>query len=251
VALLDRDTMPHRLDFPVQVYLRYRNQIPVDQMPPAASMSFGDMDQDGNDELLVASATGIVVIEKLADQLAANPEKAPTPVGYYVTSGSPVSAVAVDMDGDQKLDLVAVDSKERRSYYHHNLGGRGMYEAPRIAELPATGIQVVRTGCREQPVVIVLSDGRLMGLDKLGAAKLILPTITSVKSAAAAGGALLFQTSQATYLYDACAQLGSQLGLPMKSYTSLAMTQSGPGAQSLAVLTSDTSVSLMHLFSGF
>jgi hypothetical protein len=56
---------------------------------------------------------------------------------------------------------------------------------------------------------------------------------------------------QGTYLYDACAQIGSQLGLPMKSFTSLALADASGGVQSLAVLTDDKSVSLMRVFSGF
>jgi hypothetical protein len=252
VALLERDTMPHRLDFPVQVYRRFRNQAPVDNVPPARSVTFGDLDQDGESELVVASQMGITVVEKLPTQLAANPEKAPVPVGYYVEAGpSPQSVAATDVDGDKLIDLVAVDSQAARVYTMRNVGGRAQFEAPRIAELPATATQVIATGCKERPAAMVLSSGALMAIDPSGAAKPILPSITGAKSIAAAGGALLIVAQQGTYIYDACASFGSQLGLPMKSFTSLAVADANGGVQSLAVLTDDKSVSLMRVFSGF
>jgi hypothetical protein len=255
VALLDRDTLPHRLDFPIQAYRRFRNGTAVDQVPPAAGMSLGDLDGDGDDELVVAAPSGVMVVEHLKELLLANPEKAPPGNGFIVKAGaSPASAAAVDINGDGLLDLVAVDAQESRVYTMLNAGGgRGRFEAPRVAELPARGLQVVRTGCKESPAALVLGNGHLMSVTPSGAVKPMLSGIADAKKLASSGDALVITATSGAYIYDACSSIGGKLGMPMKSYLHLAVAQTAtPGAQQIAVLADDSkSVSVMKVFSGF
>ncbi len=255
VALLDRDTMPHRLDFPIHAYRRYRNNAPVDMVPPAQGMALGDLDGDHNDELVVAAQSGLMVVENLKALLIANPEKAPPGNGFIVAAGpSPSEAAVVDVDGDGLNDLVALDAQAQRVYTMRNAGGgRGRFEAPRIADLPARALQVARTGCKDSPAALVLADGHLMSLGPSGAVKPLLPAIGDAKSIATSGDALVITAASGTHIYDACGTLGARMGLPMKSYATLAVEQLPmPGAQQLAVLAEDAKlVSVLKVFSGF
>lgn len=247
--------MPHRLDFPIQIYRRYINQKPVDQVPPARGIALGDLDGDGNDELLVAGDLGALVVENLAKLLDANPEKPPPGNGFRYDGGPKPNAIAaIDMYGSGRLDLLLTDEQESLVRIYRNHGGRAQFEAPIAVTLPAPGVQIVGVACPDWPAKIVLADGRVVAVSAKNEVRQVMGEVGPVRELVAAGEALAVNTGKTVAVYDACGRIGGPLGLEAAAHVSVAIAPAAQtvGQQHLAVLADDgNTVSLFKVFSGF
>lgn len=248
VALLAADPgMPHRLTFPVQIYRRVRNGRPVDDSPPSTAIALADFDGDGSDELVAATPNGVLVIVGLDRFAGANPEHPPPANGFRLDAGpSPGAVAAVDVDGDGRLDLLALDASHPIvRLYHHGAGGAGDFDPARAIDLPSPGVAVVASGCAGAPARVLLDGGQLVALGRDGRVVPWLNAGARVASLLATRDALAVARAQGLTVYDACARFSFGLDLP--SHAGLAMTR-----EKLALLGSDgATVSLYRLITGF
>src|SRR5439155_26983916 len=213
-------------------------------------------DGDGSDELIVATPDGVLIVVGLAEVLDANPEHPPPANGFRLDAGPEPNAVAaIDVDGDGRLDVAALDGSEPTlRVYHHRDAGAGGFDGPRAIALPATGAQVVASGCAAQPLRVLLDDGRVVALTGDGA---IVPSLDGggkvgalVATRDATAAAAPSTAAAGLMLYDACAHIGVGLGLPPSA--SVAMTAGAPSSERLALLAPDrATVSLYRVFTGF
>ena len=257
VALLAAEPgTQHRLSFPVQIYHRLRNQMSIDGTPPAVSLAVADLDGDGDaDALVSAPGLGVVVLPKLAVAAApgVNPEKPPTINGYKLSAGaSPSLVTAVDLDGDHRLDVAALDAQSPSLRTYHTVSQQPLDIQPvATLALPAIGVALHATGCPSAPLVVTLADGRLVALTDRGTIEPLVTELTPVHHVAASGDALALDSDRTPgmALFDACGGGGALLGLPLPSIEAVAMTAASPvGAErELAVLEHDgRTVQLFH-----
>lgn len=238
--------MSHRLGFPVSIFHFIRNMVPTDSSPPAAGFAVGDLDGDGSVEAAIAApGLGIVVLPGLA--AAADPkvsaEHPPTLDGFKLAAGpSPSEVVIGDIDGDGRADIAALDAQTPtlRTYLTRSQAPLDIV-ADATLTLPAIGTAVRVTGCASRPLVVTLADGRIVAVTRTGKVEPILADLAPVTHVAASGDALAVDSSRVSglSLFDACADSGAGLGLPV-GVAAVAMTPADAGAtRQLAVLQPD------------
>jgi hypothetical protein len=263
VAILPADPdFPHRLGDPFQVYRRIRNGVPVDSpaQPPAGGYALGDLDGDGSDELLVgAGSLGLFVVPgggiNLA--LAGNPEKPPQINGNSYPAGpQPGAVAAVDLDGDQKLDVVLLDQREAVARIYKNGGGAANLKSATKVTLPAPGAKVVVTGCAENPVAILLADGGLVTLSRDGKVETVAADLKPIKAIASTRSsvAMTWGPDGSLALFDACTTDGAGVfpNIPTGNVANLAVSAFGDGdRQEMALLDADGKTVSVYQISGF
>jgi hypothetical protein len=229
VALLS-STAPHRLDFPIQVWRRMRNGQPVDTTPPAEAIAAADLDEDGSDDLLVASALGVVVVRQIAALAGANPEHPPPANGWRLDAGHPTAVGAADLDGDGQPDLLAADGDTLYTFVDHD----GVFSASHV-RLPSAARAIVTPSCAP---LVVLDDGRLLRVGRDGSAP-VLPELVPIARVATGGAALAVTSKSQIALYDACAKSGAAVldggGLAALAVTTGRLATLGSDGRSLAV----------------
>jgi hypothetical protein len=220
-----------------------RNGQPVDDSPPSSGIALADLDGDGSDELIASTPDGVLIVVGLADVAMANPEHPPPANGFRLDAGpQPGAVAAADVDGDGRLDVIALDQAEAVArVYHHRGAGAGDFDAAQTIALPSTGAQVVASGCAEAPARVRLDGGAVVALTAAGRATPWLDGTQPIAELAAAPDALAAGARDQLTLFDACAQSSLQVSL---GGAALALARSSD-AERLAVLAPDgTSVTL-------
>ncbi len=253
VALLGSAVdLPHRLNFPVQVWRRVRNGQPVDGSPPARVHLLADLDGDGSDELIVSTDQGIFIVVALAALLSANPEHPPPANGFRLAGGAPGPVAALDLDGDGLVDLLALDVEQPLArVWHHASAAAGDFAATQKISLPAPGRAAAATDCAGTPALVLLQDGSALALGSDGKTAPIMTGAPAISEWASTGDAhAVFSASP--LIYDACGRRAVHLGVPSQTARA-AMSSSADGAfKRLALLDEDGStLSLFRIFPDF
>jgi hypothetical protein len=233
---------PHRLSIPIDVFRRRHDGNPIDMTPPARQIDVADIDGDGSDDLLASAGSQLYVIQKLANLLDANPDFPPPAGGFTLHAGAQPSAVlAVDLDGDGRRDLLALDEVEAALRVYRNLGAQAQFfdDRPQVTQLPAIGLRLLSTGCPATPVLVVLKDGRTYAIGADGSATAMATLPPSVRLAAAAAGTAAMVTGRTAgvEIYGGCSFASARAQPLSTQITSLAVGQDAP--RSLAILDAD------------
>lgn len=234
IALLAAEAgAQHRLAFfPVQIYHRVRNGKPIDNTPPASWVAVADLDGDGDvDALVAAPGLGIVVLPKLAAVLApgVNPENPPPVNGYKLAAGAaPAQVAAVDLDGDGRPDVAALDGQTARLDLYRTVSQSPLDLRPAgTVTLPALGAALAATGCARAPLLVTLVDGRVVALGRDGQLLPVVDKLVPVRHVAASGDGLAVDSEPVPgfSLFDACGGgSGALLGLGAASVAGVVMT---------------------------
>ncbi len=251
VSLLVADAdMPHRLTFPIYIYRRLRNGQPVDDSPPSRALALADLNGDGSDELLVATDWGVLTVENLEQFIGANAEHPPPGSGQQLDDGHPPDGVAaVDVDGDGRLDVIALDRQTPALRIW--MQADGGHFSHQTVPLPAAPSRVVASTCAGVSARVLLDDGRVYALGpdaKLSSPLSMDPkvaTLIATRDALALAAAPIGDLR----LSDACAKTTVDVATP----TSLAADlRADTSFDRLALLSTDaTTINLYRIFTGF
>jgi len=233
----------HRLGFPVSIYHFVRSNMPTDASPPATGLAVGDLDGDGSAEAVIAApGLGLVVLPNLAAAAdpSVNPERPPTINGYKLAAGpAPSDVVITDVDGDGRPDVAALDAQTPTLRTFATVTQLPLAIQPALTvTLPAIGTSLRATGCAARPLVVALTDGKLVAITRAGQIEPILDEMTPVRHLAASGDALAVDSARGLSLVDSCADGGPLLGVDPVAAVALTPADA-TRARELAVLQPD------------
>jgi hypothetical protein len=219
---------PHRLRFPVSVY--YGRGLLQD-------IDAADVDGDGDDELLVGGDRGLAVVE-LRDALDAHPEHPPSLTNTETLVDDTFDAKAVtaaDLEGDGSLELVAAVAEQPRAHVYQAVSDG--YELSEV-ELPEAAETLARTACRGRGATLGLGAGarRALGADADGYR---LFAAMPARELVSAGARLAALDAGRIAIRGGCGAPLGELDLVARRVDDLALADTAPGEQLLALLGSD------------
>jgi hypothetical protein len=153
--------------------------------------------------------------------------------------------IAVDLDGDGRLDVAALDGQAARLDLYRTVAQSPLDIQPAgTVALPAVGTALSATGCAQAPLVVTLADGHVVAVSKDGKLTPIVDSLAPVRHLASSGDALAVDSDHVPglSLFDACGSgSGALLGLTAASVAAVAMTPAATksGEREIVVLEKD------------
>jgi len=124
--------------------------IPGNRMGEVTAMTWGDLDGDGNKDLIVGTKTGLFTGELLVFQLRSknNGNRFVCKQDISITDGQVTSLAIADVDHDGQLDVVVGVQESNATgslRYYHNINNLVSFGLAMIREVPTPGIPTALT----------------------------------------------------------------------------------------------------------
>lgn len=248
VMLLSADLLePHRLRDPVRVH-----------EGGARAIAAGDLDRDGIDEVVVASGSALVQIDETEWALFEDPSEWPRVAASAIDEAFPAAGVAIaELTRDGTPDVIAIHREQAIARIYDSPGVDHADLGTRNVELPSNAVSILATTCQRAPVVALLEDGSVVGIDRDaegGTGVHAWATFGSARAIFSGGDSVVvvYEGAASMTLHNACGSAAGTMDLSSDGVTSVAITPRHEEGRRVAIAREDAeAVSVFAVSSSF